>query len=43
MGKLNHQKRQRPRPPAVRRRRMARTRAEEHRIRRDLERWRKGS
>ena len=43
MAKLNHQKRNRPKPAVTRLRRAARARAEEHRARRDLERWRKGS
>ena len=43
MAKLNHQKRNRPRPAATRRRRVNQNRAEEHRVRRDLERWRKGT
>ena len=43
MAKLNHQKRNRPRPIVTRRRRVAQARAEEHRAQRDLERWRKGS
>ena len=43
MAKLNHQKRNRPRPIATRRRRSAQARAEEHRVQRDLERWRKSS
>jgi len=41
MAKLNHQKRQRPRPAATRRRRSTLQRIEEQRSRRDLERWRK--
>jgi hypothetical protein len=43
MAKLNHQKRNRPRPVATRRRRANIARTDEHRARRDLERWRKGS
>jgi hypothetical protein len=42
MSKLNHQKRQRPRPSATRRRRVALQRTAEQRSRRDLERWRRG-
>jgi hypothetical protein len=42
MAKLNHQKRQRPRPDASRRRRAAQQRAAEQRVRRQLERWRRG-
>jgi hypothetical protein len=42
MAKANHQKRQRPRPPATRRRRATLQRAEEQRSRRNLERWRRG-
>jgi hypothetical protein len=43
MAKLNHQKRQRPRPVASRRRRSNLQRAEEQRSRREVERWRKTS
>jgi len=43
MAKLNHQKRQRPRPPVTRRRRAALQRSEEQRSRRDLERWRRSA
>jgi hypothetical protein len=43
MAKLNHQKRQRPRPTATRRRRAALQRTEEQRSRRDLERWRRSA
>jgi hypothetical protein len=43
MAKLNHQKRQRPKPPATRRRRAALQRTEERRSRQDLERWRRGA
>jgi len=42
MAKLNHQKRQRPRPAATRRRQTVLRRTEEQRSRRDLERWRRG-
>jgi len=41
MAKLNHQKRQRPRPAASRRRRTMQQRAEEQRSLRRLERWRR--
>jgi hypothetical protein len=41
MAKLNHQKRHRPRPVTIRRRRTNVQRAQEQRSRRDLERWRK--
>ncbi|HSK93739.1 MAG TPA: hypothetical protein VLA76_06760 [Candidatus Angelobacter sp.] len=41
MAKLNHQKRQRPRPNTSRRRRAALQRTAEQRTRRDLERWRR--
>ena len=41
MAKLNHQKRQRPRPSITRRRRSTLRRMEERRSRQDLERWRK--
>ena len=41
MAKLNHQKRHRPRPAPLRRRRITVQRAEEQRSRRDLERWRR--
>jgi hypothetical protein len=41
MAKLNHQKRQRPRPVASRRRRSNQQRAQEQRSRREIERWRK--
>jgi len=43
MAKLNHQKRNRPRPVVTRRRRANMARAAEHRTQRDLERWRKTS
>jgi len=43
VAKLNHQKRQRPRPTAARRRRAALHRTEEQRSRRDLERWRRSA
>jgi len=43
MAKLNHQKRGRPRPTSVRRRRSTIQRIEEQRSRRDLERWRRTS
>jgi len=43
MAKLNHQKRQRPRPIASRRRRTNLQRLADHRSRRDLERWRRPS
>jgi hypothetical protein len=43
MAKLNHQKRNRPRPVATRRRRATQARADENRAQRDLERWRKGT
>jgi hypothetical protein len=41
MAKLNHQKRSRPRPPAIRRRRRAAERSAEQRARRALERYRR--
>jgi hypothetical protein len=40
MAKLNHQKRQRPRTDAARRRRRTVQQRDERRTRRDLERWR---
>jgi len=43
MAKLNHQKRHRPRPVTVRRRRVTLQRAEDQRSRRDLERWRRSA
>jgi hypothetical protein len=43
MAKLNHQKRSRPRPVSVRRRRSNLQRADDRRSRRDLERWRKSA
>jgi hypothetical protein len=43
MAKLNHQKRHRPRPVNIRRRRVTLQRAEEQRSKRDLERWRRAS
>ncbi|HVM25009.1 MAG TPA: hypothetical protein VM253_06390 [Candidatus Limnocylindrales bacterium] len=43
MAKLNHQKRQRPRPAVTRRRRADLQRAEEQRSRRNLERWRRSA
>ena len=43
MAKPNHQKRQRPRPVASRRRRSSLQRVAEQRSRRDLERWRKSA
>jgi hypothetical protein len=42
MAKLNHQKRNRPRPPSTRRKHADRMRAEDQRSRRNLERWRRG-
>jgi hypothetical protein len=43
MAKLNHQKRQRPRPNPTRRRRAALLRDAERRARRQLERWRRNA
>jgi hypothetical protein len=43
MAKLNHQKRQRPRPNPTRRRRAALLRDAERRARRELERWRRST
>jgi hypothetical protein len=43
MAKLNHQKRHKPRPIPVRRRRIALLRVDERRSQRDLERWRKSA
>jgi hypothetical protein len=43
MAKMNHQKRQRPRPLSIRRRGLARAQAIEQRTRREVERWRRGS
>jgi hypothetical protein len=43
MAKLNHQKRHRPRPVSIRRRRVTLQRAEEQKSKRDLERWRRAS
>jgi hypothetical protein len=42
MAKLNHQKRNRPRPASSRRRRVVLKHAEEQRSRRNLDRWRRG-
>jgi hypothetical protein len=42
MAKPNHAKRSRPRPQPVRRRRALHLRAAEERVRRELERWRRG-
>jgi hypothetical protein len=42
MAKPNHAKRSRPRPLPARRRRALQQRVEEQRIRRELERWRRG-
>lgn len=41
MAKLNHQKRQRPRPLPARRHRIESIRSAERRVRRELERWRR--
>lgn len=41
MAKLKHQKRNRPRPAASRRRRVNLLRGEERRARQQLERWRR--
>jgi hypothetical protein len=42
MAKLNHQKRNRPRPATSRRRRAVLKQAQEQHSRRNLERWRRG-